>query len=270
MKIKHILFAAAPIFLIGCTADSNDCPEPGRKIDKIDFSTMIMSAYTAEVSIYDNNDGRHINTTLGIFVRDGFNTTLFPAFDQGKLHLDANGTRVNYTHVDLRSNGGDGCPTWTYPGITVKSSEQKVQLVVTDNSSRSKSWENTIEIDTSIFPIFKFSISNDTFAASVKPTTVFRNQRPPVLITDDSTKSSRFRSSIDYFDQYFRLSDFSYSSDTSVSEVLKKRYWALVSYEQENAASLSSTKASIGYAKELPDSIAALINQVRASRIPIR
>lgn len=270
MKIKRTLFAAAPIFLFGCTADSNDCPEPGRKIDKIDFNTMTMEAFSAGVSIYDNNNGRHINTTLQIYARDGFNITLFPAFDQGKLHLDANGTRVNYTHADLGSNGGDGCPTWTYPGITVKSSDPKVQLVVTDNSSRSKSWENTTKIDTSIFPIFKFSISNDTFAASVKPTTLFSNRRPPILITDDSTKSSRFTSSIDYFDQHFRLSDFSNYSDTSVSEVLRKRYWALISYEQENVVSLSSTAASIGYAKELPDSIAALINKIRASRIPIR
>lgn len=272
MKIKPIIFSATPIFLFGCTVISSDCPEPGSKIDNIDFSTMTLETFSTEVIIYDNNNGRHMNTTLTLNIRDGINTSIAPAFDQGKLRLDANGTRVNYAHKNSELPGGYGCPEWTYPRITVKSSEPKIQLTVSDSFSHSKSWDNIITIDASSFPIFGFSISNDTFALFVESMAALRNQRPAIHIIDDSTRlyGSEFNSNIDYLNQYFRLSDFSYYSDTSVSEVLKKRYWALVSYKQENVASLSSTTTSISYAKELPDSIAALINQARASRIPIR
>lgn len=272
MKIKRILFSATPIFLFGCTTISSDCPEPGSKIDKIDFSTMTLETFSTEVIIYDNNNGRHINTTLTLNIRDGINTTITPAFDQGKLCLDANGTRVNYTHINSELPGGYGCPEWTYPRITVKSSEPKIQLIVSDSFSHSKSWDNITAIDTSTFPIFDFSTSNDTFVLFAKSTATLGNRRPTIHIIDDSTRlfGLQFNSSIDYINQYFRLSDFSYYSDTLASEVLKKRYWALVSYKQENVASLSPTTTSISYAKELPDSIAALINQVRASRIPIR
>lgn len=270
MKIQCLVFSAAFLlpFGYGCSIVSSDCPDPALKVDKIDFNSMTLEA-ASQVAIFDNIENRSIQTSLTLHIRDGINTTLIPAFDQQDLHLEVNGTRINYAHENKVLPGGYGCPEWYYPGIITKTSGTSIQLTVKDNSGRSKNWASLTSIDTATFPIFDFFVANDSLKMFVNPSGSFGNRRPNVQVVDDSTHLYGFSSSIDYFNQFFRLSDFSRYSDTSISEIRKKKYWASVQYSQENVVSLSSS-SSIYYAKQLPDSISAIINESRISRISAR
>ena len=265
MKIRNTLSSLLLLLPFGCSISSSDCPNPALKVEKIDFASMTLES-GSQVSIFDNNSRRFINTSLTLHFRDGINTTLIPAFDQRDLNLVANGNKINYAHENKVLSGGYGCPEWYYPGLVVKSPDTSIQLIVKDNGNRSKRWTSSTAIDSSTFPVFNFSITIDTFAMSVKPPTSLGTRRPSVQVVEDSTTSYGFTSSIDYFNQYFLLSDFSLYHDTSISEIRKKRYWATIQYSQENVVSLSSPTL-IYYAKELPDTISALINNARISRI---
>lgn len=265
MKSRFILLSPALSFIVGCSILSGDCPDPLLKVDKIDFNSMVLEA-SSHLKIFVNNDSTEINTYLTLHVRDGINETLIPAFDQKDLHLEANGNSINYAHENKPLPGGYGCPEIYYPGLTATTTEPKVQLVVKDNSNRSKSWINVTSVDATTFPNFMFSIVNDSLIMSVKPPASLGVRRPNVVVAEDSTGSYGINSSVDYYNQYFRLSDFSLYSDSSISEIRQKKYWAIIQYSQENVTSISSPTI-IHYAKKFPDTVSAMINEVRISRI---